>query len=95
MKTKYFLFETMATKDIEHNFLHEVSLLSNKVEIFRTGFGEFILSVNASFDEDCETEDATPLDVFHNFRKSIIKLKEYSRKPNPEKSWVGKWELIN
>lgn len=92
MKTKYFSFETMATKQVEEDFLNKLNKVSDKVLIFRTGFGEFILCVTAFFDENCETEQNTPLDIFHDFRKTINLKKEYSRKPNLEKKWIGKWE---
>jgi len=93
--TIHFAFETMATELVEKDFLSKIVLLSEEVEIFKTGFGEFILSIKADFDDNCETQNATPSDVIHNFRKQIIKVKEYNRKPTPQKQWVGKWVKLN
>lgn len=93
--TKHFEFETMATGIVEKDFLNQIVLLSEEVSIFRTGFGNFILSIKADFDDNCETENIDPSDVIHNFRKQITKVKEYSRKPTPQNQWEGNWEIIN
>ena len=91
MKTKHFKFETLATNLVISDFLSKICALSTKVEKFDLGFEGFILSITAEFDDSCETENADPSDVIHNFRKQITKIKEYSRKPTPQKEWTGVW----
>ena len=85
LQTKHFSFDSSATADVEKDFFCKIVCLSEKVSLFKTGIGEFILSITADFDDNCETANATPSDVIHTFRKSIRKTKEYSRKPTPQK----------
>lgn len=94
IQTRYFAFESKTDTATEKDFLDKITLLSEKVEIFKTGFGSFVLSIKADFDDNCETENATPSDVIHNFRKKITKVKEYKRKPSPQVHWIGEWEII-
>ena len=94
-ETRYFLFENNSTFDTENNFTTQIKFLSEKVVKFNCGIGQFILGITAVFDDSCETENATPIDVIHNFRKSIQKIKEYKRKPSPQKYWNGEWEVVD
>ena len=90
-ETRHYQFETMAAQSIEADFIAKVCALSVGVQRFDTGLEGFVLSITAIFDDSCETEGATPSDVIHNFRKDITKVKEYSRKPAPQKYWTGEW----
>jgi hypothetical protein len=94
IETRYYLFENVSTAEKENIFISQLILFSERIEKFNCGIGEFIISITAFFDDSCEQDGATPLDIMHNFRKDIRKLKEYKIKPSPKKYWLGEWIVL-
>lgn len=89
-KTRHFLIEWAKAEALGPFFEHAKNVCS-ALSIFRGNVGEIYISVTGPYDPNCELDINTFDEVLDDHRKNITVLKEFFRKPRPEKTFVGEW----
>lgn len=94
IETRHFLFE-WGSADALRQFLDALKKTSKEIKIFRGNIGEIYISIKGIFDGSDVLNIETTEDILHDFRKKGMKrIREFSRKPSPQRSFRGDWISI-
>jgi hypothetical protein len=94
MQRRFYLFEYDTIENFE-SFCQEIKKHSEEAAYFRADFGQFYLNILGVVDGNEDLKIKTFQDIIFEYRKKgIVKIKEYLKKPTPEKRWKGEWIKI-
>lgn len=94
IETRHYLFE-WSTPETLKSFLEDLKKTSKSIKTFRGNIGEIYISVKGVFDGSDVLNIETTEDILNNWRKKGMKrLREYERKPSPQRSFRGDWVTV-
>ncbi len=94
IETRHYLFE-WSTSETLKAFLDDLKKTSKSIKTFRGKVGEIYVSINGIFDgSDILNIETTEDIIYGTYRKSMKILKEYDRKPSPQRYFKGDWVTV-
>lgn len=94
IETRHYLFEWNTAENLK-SFLTDLKKTSKSIKTFRGNIGEIYVSIKGIFDGSDVLNIGTTEDIIYGtYRKSMKILKEYDRKPSPQRYFKGDWVTV-
>ena len=94
IETRHYLFE-WSTSETLKAFLDDLKKTSKSIKTFRGNIGEIYVSIKGIFDGSDVLNIETTEDIIYQYaKKGMKRLREYERKPSPQRSFRGDWVSV-
>jgi len=94
IETRHYLFEWNTAENLEA-FLANLKNTSKEIKTFRGNIGEIYISVTGIFDGSDILDIETTECIIHQYtKKGMKKLREYERKPSPQRFFSSDWITV-